>query len=476
MTNHNWIKKAHFVLLAIFFLSLFSFQCRAAAPQIHFEAIDFHPPKGKRVVLSNGMILYLLEDHELPLVNLNFMIQAGSLYEPQDKIGLAATTGELMRTGGAGEKSGDAIDEELEFLSASISTWIGVDSGGGGLNVLTKDFDRGLDLLADILLHPRFSEDKLQLIKNEEIENIRRKNDNPSSIATREFRKLLYGADNPYARESTIEEISNIKRQDCVDYYTRFFHPDAMIVGVTGDFKSDEVVQKLENKFKNWEKRKESVPVLNPIQVEYKPSVNLVEKDLTQSSIRLGQLGIKQDNPDYFSLSVMNDILGGQAFSSRLFQEVRTKRGLAYSVGSILSPGNFEVGTFTALGSTMTKNTTRAISAILENIKRIKEEPVSFKELQMAKDSFLNSFIFSFATPAQIVSRQMSLEYFHLPEDFMEQFRDHVSKVTREDVLRVAQKYIHDEGMTILVVGNSSGFDQPLSIFGPVHMITLSTP
>jgi predicted Zn-dependent peptidase len=236
------------------------------------------------------------------------------------------------------------------------------------------------------------------------------------------------------------------------------------------------VIQKLESLFKNWEKRKDPFPSIEPIQVEFKPSVNLVKKELTQSSIRIGHLGIKKNNPDYFALSVMNDILGGQAFSSRLFQEVRTKRGLAYSVGSIFSPGNLEVGSFFVHGQTMSKNTTEAISAILENVKRIKEEPVSSDELKLAKESFLNSFIFSFSTPGQIVSRQISLEYDHLPEDFMEQFRDHVSKVTREDVLRVARKYIHPGDMTILVVGNGDKFDQPLSIFGPVNTITLSNP
>jgi predicted Zn-dependent peptidase len=247
-----------------------------------------------------------------------------------------------------------------------------------------------------------------------------------------------------------------------------------MILGITGDFKSEEMIQKMIDKFNGWEKRKEEVPSLKPIPVAFNPSVHLVEKEVTQSYIRMGHLGIKQNNPDYFALSVMNDILGGQAFSSRLFQEVRTHKGLAYSVGSVFSPGNLEVGSFFAYGQTTSKNTAKAITEIMENIKKIQEEPVREEELQTAKDAFLNSFIFSFATPAQIVSRQISLEYYHLPEDFMEQFRDHVARVTREDILRVAKKYLHPGGMTLLVVGNASAFDQPLSVFGPVHSITLS--
>jgi predicted Zn-dependent peptidase len=197
---------------------------------------------------------------------------------------------------------------------------------------------------------------------------------------------------------------------------------------------------------------------------------------LTQTSIRVGQLGIKQDNPDYFALSVMNDILGGGAFSSRLFQEVRTRKGLAYSVGSIVVPGHSAEGMIFVHGQTMTRNTALAISAILDNLRKVREEPVTPEELQMAKDSFLNSFIFSFSTPAQIVSRQVSLDYFHLPADFMERYRSEVSKVTREDVLRVAKKYLHTDGLTILAVGQTAQFDPPLSQFGPVRVLSLSVP
>ncbi|MBI1820824.1 MAG: insulinase family protein [Nitrospirae bacterium] len=440
-----------------------------------FPPLDFHPPKGERLVLPNGMILYLLEDHELPLINISATIQTGSFYEPADQIGLASLTGALMRTGGAGDKTGDEIDEILENLSASISTGIGGDSGYASLNVLTRDINKGFDLFADVLMSPRFSEEKLEILKNQEIENIRRKNDNPSPIAGREFAKLLYGAETPYAREATLETVSRIKRQDCVDFYSRYFHPDAMILGITGDFKKEEMVQKIANKFNGWKKRTEPLPSLKPIPVEFKPSVSQIEKALTQSYIRIGHLGVKQSNPDYYALSIMNDILGGQTFSSRLFKEVRTQKGLAYSVGSALNPGNMEVGTFFAYCQTMSKNTVKAISAIKENIKKMQETPVTPEELQLAKDSFLNSFIFSFTTPSQIVSRQIYLEYYHLPEDYMEQFRNEVSKVTAEDILRVAKKYLHPDGLTLLVVGDPDKFDQPLSVFGPVHTLPLSS-
>lgn len=465
------------IFVSIWALLLFGMICPAASlarfDQPVFKPLEFHPPKGKVTVLPNGMKVYLLEDHELPLIRINAVIKVGSLYEPEEMIGLASFTGALMRTGGAGGKSGDEIDEILEFLSAGISTGIGVDSGGASLDVLAKDFDQGLMLFSDILMRPGFSEEKLDLLKKQEIEGIRRKNDHPPAIVSREFGKLIYGADSPYARESTIESVNKITRKDIQEYHAKFFHPNAIIFGVTGDFKSGEMIAKLTKAFGSWEKKEVEYPPVKPVVTVFTPSVNLVEKDVSQAYIRLGHLGVKQDNPDYFALSVMDDILGGQAFTSRLFKEVRTRQGLAYGVGSAVIPGNSAPGLFFAYCQTMSGKTGKALSAILENIRKIREEPVSQEELKQAKDSFLNSFIFSFSNPSQIVSRQISLDYWGLPADFLEKFRENVSRVTADDVLRVAKKYIHPEGLTILVVGKSAEFDRPLSDFGPVRVIPL---
>jgi len=206
---------------------------------------------------------------------------------------------------------------------------------------------------------------------------------------------------------------------------------------------------------------------------EVHPSVNYIFKDVPQTTIRMGHLGVKRDNPDFFALSVMNDILGSGGFASRLFQEVRTRQGLAYSAGSIFQPGDFDLGIFLAYSETKSASTLRAITALLDEIKRIREEPVSDEELKQAKDSFLNSFVFSFANPTQIVTRQMRLEYLGLPEDFLDTFRDRVAQVTQKDVLRVAQKYLKPEGLIILTVGRQDDFDSPLSTLGKVHEILL---
>lgn len=438
-----------------------------------FPPVQFQPPKAERVVLSNGMVLYLLEDHELPLIRIEAMLRTGSIYEPADKIGLAGLTGTVMRTGGTRRMTGDELDEELEFLAAEMTTSIGLDAGFASLDVLTRDFDRGLELFSEVLRYPVFDEKKLDLAKKQAIEAIRRKNDSPSGIASREFRKLLYGPAHPYAREATIQTVSAVTREDLVAFHQKYFHPNSVIMGITGDFRKKDMIRKIKSTFGSWKRQEVKFPDVPPVKVQFEPSVNYIEREVNQTHLRIGHLGIRQDNPDYFALSILDDILGGKAFTSRLFQEVRTRKGLAYSVGTVLNPGNFDLGVVFAYAQTRAEATHQAITSILEEIRRIRSGPVSEEELQRAKDSFLNSFVFSFARPAQIVGRQVSLEYYGLPGDFLERFRDRVAAVTTEDIQRVARQYLHPDGFTLLVVGKQEHFDRPLSSFGKVSTIVL---
>ena len=441
-----------------------------------FPSIQFHPPKAERVTLSNGMVLYLLEDHELPLIRIEAMVKTGSLYEPFDKVGLAGLTGTVMRTGGTHQMSGDELDETLELLAAEVESGIGLDAGSVSLDVLAKDFERGLELFSEILKNPAFDEKKLDLAKKQVMEGIRRRNDSPSSIASREFLKLLYGSKHPYARETTLQTISSITREDLVAFHQKYYHPNSVLMGITGDFRKKEMIRRIQKTLGPWKKQKVEFPQVPPVEVRYTPSVNYVERDITQTYLRMGHLGIRQDNPDFFAISVLDDILGEQGFTSRLFQEIRTRRGLAYSVGTIFHPGNFDLGTFYAYAQTKADSNHQVISAILDEIRRIQTQPVSEEELKQAKDSFLNSYVFSFSSPIQIVSRQISLEYYGLPANFLEDFRNHVAKVTREDIQRVAKKYLHPEGLVLLAVGKPDKFDQPLSTFGKVTPIVLEEP
>ncbi|MEK6683942.1 MAG: pitrilysin family protein [Nitrospirota bacterium] len=446
----------------------------AADPRtMTFPPVEFHPPAAERVVLENGMVLYLLDDHELPLVRLHAMIRTGSVYEPADKIGLAGLTGMGMRSGGSPSILGDALDEELEFMAAEMSSLIGQDAGFASLDVLKKDFDRGLALFADMLMHPAFPQDKLDLAKLQAFEGIRRRNDNPAGIAGRQFAIRVYGADHPLARESTVETIGRITRDDLIAFHSAYYHPNAVILSVSGDFKKREMIEKIRRAFANWPPGKQDLPPLPPIDDALKPSVHLIEKDISQTHLRIGHLGIRQDDPDYFAVTLLDDILGNGGFRSRLFKEVRTRQGLAYSVGSIFTVGNLERGLFIVYGETKAPSTHQAISAIEREINRIRTEPITEEDLRLAKESFLNSFVFSFSNSAQIANRQASLEYYGLPPDYLERFRDRVVGVTREEIRAVAQKHLRPEALIILAVGRPDRFDQPLSSFGSVNVIPL---
>jgi predicted Zn-dependent peptidase len=441
-----------------------------------FPTEPFSPPKAERVTLPNGIIVYLLEDHELPLVSLSAMVRTGSMYEPSDKVGLAEVTGTVIRTGGTASRSGDELDDALEFVGAEMGSWAGLDSAGASLNVLTKDLTSGAEMFAEMLMRPAFAQEKVELAKNQAIEGIRRRNDHPSSIAAREFKKLLYGPEHPYGRESTEATIRAITRDDLVAFHRRYYHPNTTMLAVTGDFQRDDLLALLRRAFDAWPRQSVAWPSVPPVTEPRNAPVNFIRRDVTQTQVRMGWLAIKQSDPDFFALSLLDDIMGGQAFTSRLFQEVRTKSGLAYSVGSALNPGRFDRGTFMLFAQTKAESTTRAIEAMRAEIDRLVTAPVSERELADAKQAFVNSFVFSFANPAQITNRQMSLEYYGLPADFLERFRANVEKVTTRDLQRVAKRHLAPKRLVVLAVGDDRRFDKPLATVGRVRTLTVSEP
>lgn len=457
----------------------------AAAPQseavetdprrMQFEPVTFTPPEPERVVFGNGLVVYLLEDHELPLVTVTATIQTGAWLDAQDKIGLASLAGETMRTGGTRRMTAEEVDQELEQLAAHVSVGIGTESGAAMLDVLKKDLERGLRIFADILRTPAFDPARLELAKAQAIESIRRRQDQPQSIARREFAKLLYGPTHPFARESTVESVSRIAREDLVAFHARTVHPNGIRLGVTGDFEKAAMLDLLRKTFGDWEKG-EVPPIALPAVEEdrgTRRTVHVVGKGTTQAHLRLGHLSVKENDPDYPALSLLNDILGGSSFRSRLFQDVRTKQGLAYSVGSRLLAGTREQGVWLMRAETKLATTQEVISRLVANMERLREQPVTDAELAEAKEAFVNSFVFSFTSPSSIVSRLIGLEYDGLPKDFLQQLRDKVVKLTKEDLLQAARTHLHPERLTILAVGPPETLAQPLGAFGEVKEITL---
>lgn len=441
-----------------------------------FKPVEFSPPEPERVVLDNGMVLYLLEDHELPLVSITATMRTGSWLDPTDKIGLAGMTGAVMRTGGGGGLSAEQVDAELEQFAADVSIGIGRQSGSASLDVLSKDVNRGLEIFAGLIRTPAFDPARVELVKLQAIEGIRRRQDNPGSIVGREFAKMLYGAAHPSARESSLDSVTRITRDDLVTFHHNTIHPNGMILGVTGDFKRDEMVASLRKVFGNWEKG--TVPELRIVDVPEaelsRPVVRFVGKETSQTHLRVGHLSIKENDPDYVALAIANDILGGSSFRSRLFNDVRTKRGLAYSVGSRLNTGMHDQGVWLMRAETKLTSTQEVIERFVANIQRIRAEPVTDAELAEAKEAYVNSFVFSFASPSAIVSRLIELEYDGLPKDFLQQLRAKVVRLTKEDILAAAKKHLRPDQLKIVAVGSGEALPKALSTFGEVKEITLS--
>lgn len=449
---------------------------RSDPRQMTFPPVEFIPPEPDRMVLENGMVVYFLEDHELPLINLTATMRTGSWLDPADKIGLASLTGSVMRTGGGGGLSSKQVDEELEQFAGDVSISIGRQSGSASLDVLSKDVKRGLQIFEGLIQTPAFEPARVELAKLQAIESIRRRQDNPGSIVGREFLKLLYGANHPSARESSIESISRITRDDLVAFHRKTIHPNGLILGITGDFDKAAMLALLREVFGDW--KKGEVPLLTiPDASESqmaKPVVRFVNKDTTQTHLRIGHLSIKENNPDYVALAIANDILGGSSFRSRLFNDVRTKRGLAYSVGSRLNSGMHDQGVWLMRAETKLLSTQEVIARFIANMERMRTELVADSELAEAKEAYVNSFVFSFASPSAIVGRMIELEYDGLPKDFLQQLRARVISLTKEEILAAAKNHFHPERLTIVAVGAGEALPKLLSGFGDVKEIALT--
>lgn len=477
-TSQKWIV----VLMLIGFGALWllpSAVFGALPKELTFEPLKFDPPKPEERVLSNGMTLYLLEDHELPLFNINALIKTGDIYDTPDKVGLASIFASVMRTGGTVSREPDALNEELESMAASVEIGMNREFGTATLSTLAEDIDKGLEIFADALRNPAFRQDKLELRKQQAIERIRRRNDNPIGVAWRHFSAILYGTDHPFGWYSEIEGVESITVEDLKAFHAKFYHPNNIMLSITGDFDTETVIAKLEQVFDGWEQTEVDFPDVPKVEGPAKPSINYIFKDLTQTTIWMGHFGIQRspDLPDYFAIRVMNEILGESGFTSRLMREVREKRGLAYQVGSLMDRSYYtNPGEWLAYSRTRADKTAEVIELILDIIKDMRENPVSEEELQTTKDSLINSFVFGFESSGQIAFQQMMLGYRGFAPGYLETYTDNIAKVAAEDVLNVAKKYLHPDGMVIVAVGNQDNFDRPLSEFGEVTEIDISVP
>ncbi len=464
------------LLLTMLFAATFAAAQTTNWKQIPIPPLPaFKPQQPKRIELSNGMVIFLQEDHELPLIDGTARIRGGSRNETAAKVGLVDIFSEAWRTGGTKAQTGDQLDDFLEVRAAKVETGGSSDSTTISWSCLKGDLDDVFKVFADLLQHPEFRADKIDLAQKEEADGISRRNDQVGEIAQRESVKLAYGADNPYARVPEYSTVAAVTRQDLLDWHAKYVHPNNIIVGVSGDFDSVAMEARLRAAFESWPKG----PALPKDEIQYtsaKPGYYFVPKDdVNQSSIHMVALGTTRDNPDYYAISVFNEAFGG-GFSSRLFNDIRTKRGLAYSVGGGIGNNFGHPGILQVAMGTKSQSTIEAIQAAREDIDNLAKQPINDEEIQHAKDGILNAFIFRLDSPDKILGERMTYEYYGYPPDWLDKYQTEIKKVTTADVNRVAAKYLHKDQFAVLVVGNTKEFDKPLSSLGEAKEIDITIP
>jgi len=456
---------------------------QAGSKPMQYKKLKYPPlrqvqiPEPMRFQLSNGMIVYLLEDRTLPLIEGSVLVRTGSQYEPADKVGLASLTGQVMRTGGTTTKTGDELDEMLEKVGASVETYIGTTSGGARLSVLKEDIDMGLSVLADLLKNPAFRDDKIELAKITARSAISRRNDQVTSIGGREFRRLIYGPNDPFARLTEYATIENIEKEDLVEFHKRFFAPNNIMLALWGDFDAKEMKAKVEQIFGGWERREVSLPTVPEPRLAPEKTVNFIKKDdVNQSNIYLGHLGGMLRDPESGPLNVADQAFGG-AEASRLFKKVRSEQGLAYSVWSSWGEGYDRAGVFQMTGSTKSGSTIKMVKSLTNEFENFIKNGITDEELKYAKDSYLNSFVFRFDTKGKIINELMTLEYSGYPKDFIQQQQKDIQNATKQSVNDAVKKRWKPEALALLVVGKESDFDEPMSALGmKVRTIDITIP
>lgn len=422
-------------------------------------------PKPEKLFLPNGLMIYLFEDRELPLIDLAFYLRAGSIYDPADKAGLAEVATHMMRTGGAAALSADQVDETLESMPAEVSLSADDDAFTGSLSTLKARFPEALSIFAGMLRAPRFDPARLELERARFVEAIRRRWDEPAQVAMLNFRQLVYGRTSPWARLPSTESIGRIGRADLVAFQERYVKPNNMVMGVAGDFEPAAMKKLLRDTFGGWSNAKVSLPQVPKIQDSLPIGVHLIDRPLTQSSIALGHLGASRFDPDRFPLMILNYILGEGGFDSRLMREVRSTRGLAYSVGGGVGFDS-DRGLFKVTCRTKTASTVEAIQVIRDILKQIREAGPTEEEVRQAKEARINSFVFSVDGTVPFMHAYLYYDYYNYPPDYLGTYRDLLSRVTRDQVALAARKHLDPNRLVVLVVGNEKGLDRPLASLG----------
>jgi len=478
-------------LMPLFFLAVATFSILItvswAKPAQAIEAKPYEelvfPPLGDIVIpdyeryeLDNGLVVYLMEDHDLPLVSGSVTFRTGGYLVPAEKTGLAGITGQAMRLGGTVAHPSEVLNEMLEQRAASVEASIGGTNGSASFSTLTEDLETVFDLFAEVITQPAFEQTQFDLIKSRSAGGIARRNDDADDIVGREFRKLVYGAQSPYARTVEYANLESISRDDAVRFYDSTLTPANTILGIVGDFDPDTMKAQIARTLGQWESAGIVDLPAPPEGDQQQAGLYVVDQpQLTQSYVHVGHIGDELSSQYHAPMVVLNEVLNG--FGGRLFNEIRSRQGLAYSVYAVWSPRFDHNGLFIGGGQTRSEATVPFIQSMYSEIEKVRNEPVSDRELAFAKDSVLNSFVFNFQTPGQTLSRLIRYEFYDYPEDFVFQYRDNVESATAEEVLAAAQATLIPEKLITVVVGNTAEIQPGLDALGaPMTTLDVTIP
>ncbi|MBZ2184098.1 MAG: insulinase family protein [Bryobacter sp.] len=456
----------------------------APAPVPVYKTLKYPPlkpvqiPSVEQFTLPNGLKVLILENHELPLASGSLRIRTGSLLEPAEKAGLASLTGTVLRSGGTKRMKPDDLNARLESMAANIEAGINDDNATVSFNCLKENLDEVFGLFKEVVTEPAFAQDRFDLAVTQTRSGISRRNDDAADIRAREFQNILFGRNTPFADRLEYATLNNIKREDLIAFHDRYFFPSNAMLSIYGDVDTATVKAKLESLFGSWNVQRPPVPAFPQITRQKSAGVFIADKpDVEQTSFTIGQIGGKLNDKDYAALTVLSNILGGAGtFSSRLMQKIRSDMSLVYGISSSWSADYLHDGTFTISGSTAAATTGKAIVETLKEVKRMREELVGPTELEAAKQRVENTFVFQFASPAQTLSRLARYQYYGYPSDFNTRYKDAVSKVTAQDILRVAKEYIKPEDFTIVAVGPVAKFADDLKVLGEVSKLDITIP
>jgi len=451
---------------------------------IKYPPLSYTPPDPAafRMTFANGMKGFVQEDHSLPLVNVTAHINFGGLYLPKEKQGLEALMGATLVQGGTKTKDGTAIQERLDFLGGSLGFNVAERTATLTLSVLSKDLDEGLGMFFDVLMNPEFREQPLALAKARAIQQLRQANDSPSGVLSREYEKLLYG-DNALTWQPVKANYDAVTPADLKAVHDKFFFPKNIILSAAGDFAKADLKAKIDKAIAGWKNKDLALPAFPKNFPAPEPGVYFVQMTTNQGYIDIGHLGPEDTNPDYYAVQVMNFILGGGSFSSRITSKVRSNEGLSYNQGSRFTYRWGFPGTFSGYVQTKSSTVGYAISLILDELNRIRKEPVSDAELATAVNYYLESFANAFESSSGTMSSFANLEMTGKPLDYYKTYRDRIKAVTKAKVQDVANKYVHPDKAVILIVGDwdpcNKGGDKwpgPLDKLGKVHRVALPDP